>query len=127
MTSSKPSTFPSHGSDDQERKKLEEECKRLEAWVRQLTNLTNQKERHFRQIMASHELLSHQIDQRHQRSGQGFGEVLKMQMISEDARKEGHDQVVSLLGSILKELQAKDFVVVPEEERQYTFDPDEEL
>ena len=95
--------------------------------VRQLTNLTNQKERHFRQTMASHELLSHQIDQRQQRSDQGFGEVLKMQMISEDACKEGHDQVIGLLGSILKALEAKDFLVIPEEQRQYTFDPDDEV
>ena len=119
-------TFPGHGRDDQDRK-------RLEAFVRQMTHMLNQGERHHRWNMTSQEGLSDQIDavsdridQRQQRSDQGIGEVLKMLMISEDARKEGHDKVIGLLGSILKELRAKDFVVVPEKERLYTFDPDEE-
>lgn len=97
-----------------------------EAANRQLCNLLNQKERHHRQNMASQEALSAQIDERQHRTDIGLGEVLKMMMLSEDIRKGEHEDVVGLLSSILQELQGCDFLRIPEEERQYTADPDEQ-
>ena len=76
-------------------------------------------------------LLSDQIDERQHRTDVGIGEVLKMQMHTEDARKEDSDAnkealavVKDLLSSILMELQRNDFVRIPLEERQYTENPD---
>ena len=104
------------------------------ALIRTLTNGLNQRERHHRQTMASQEDLSAQIDERQHRTDVGIGEVLKMQMHTEDARKEDSDAtkeslavVTGLLGSILKELQGNDFLRIPKEERQFTENPDEEL
>ena len=69
-----------------------------------------------------------------QREGKGRGEVLKMQMHTEDARKEDSDAtkeslavITGLLGSILKELQGNGFLRIPKDERQYTEAPEEEL
>ena len=116
-------THPSNNDDDFRR-----------ALVRSLTNGLNQSERHYRQTMASQEDLSTQIDERQHRTDVGIGEVLKMQMHTEDARQEDRDAnkealagVTGLLGSILKELQGNDFLRIPKEERQYTENPDEEL
>ena len=104
------------------------------ALIRTLTNGLNQRERHHRQTMASQEDLSAQIDERQHRNDVGIGEVLKMQMHTEDARKDDNDthkkelaEVKRLLGSILKELQGNDFLRIPKEERQFTEDPEEEL
>ena len=104
------------------------------ALIRTLTNGLNQRERHHRQTMASQEDLSAQIDERQHRNDVGIGEVLKMQMRTEDARKDDNDthkkelaEVKRLLGSILKELQGNDFLRIPKEERQFTEDPEEEL
>ena len=105
-----------------------------EASNRLYTQLLNQKERHHRQNMASHEALSEQVKSCQLRTDVGVGEVLKMQMHTEDARKEDSDAtkeslavVTGLLGSILKELQGNDFLRIPKEERQFTENPDEEL
>ena len=116
-------TFPSNNDDESRR-----------ALIRTLTNGLNQRERHHRQTMASQEGLSTQIDERQHRTDVGIGEVLKMQMHTEDARKEDSDAtkqslavITGLLGSILKELQGNDFLRIPKEERQYTENPEEEL
>ena len=84
--------------------------------------------------MASQEALSDQIDERQHRTDVGIGEILKMQMHTEDARKEDSDAnkealavVTGLLGSILKELQGNDFLRIPKEERQFLEDPEKEL
>lgn len=116
-------TFPSNRDDESRR-----------ALIRTLTNGLNQRERQHRQTMASQEDLSAQIDKRQHRTDVGIGEVLKMQMHTEDARKEDSDAIkesleviTGLLGSILKELQGNDFLRIPKDERQYTEDPEEEL
>ena len=102
-----------------------------EATNRQITNLLNQKERLHRQTMASQEALSEQIKQQQHLADVGIGEVLKMQMHTEDARKEDSEthkkelaEVKGLLGSILKELQGNDFLRIPKEERHFTDSPD---
>ena len=104
------------------------------ALIRTLTNGLNQRERQHRQTMASQEALSDQIDKRQHRTDVGIGDVLKMQMHTEDARKDDKvdnnkelAEVKGLLGSILKELQGNDFLRIPKEERHFTEDPEEEL
>ena len=91
-------------------------------------------ERHHRRNMASHEALSEQVDRCQQRTDVGVGEILKMQMLTEDARKDDREEFISnqqkiirLLESLVKTHQRSDFIVVPNEERQFTFDPDEVL
>ena len=84
--------------------------------------------------MASQEALSKQADDYQLRTDVGIGEVLKMQMHTEEARKDDKvannkelAEVKGLLGSILKELQGNDFLRIPKEERQFTEDSEEEL
>ena len=59
--------------------------------IRTLTNGLNQRQGHHRQNMASQEALSEQADDYQRRTDLGIGEVLKMQMHTEDARKEDSD------------------------------------
>ena len=103
------------------------------ALIRTLTNGLNQRQSHHRQNMASQEALSLQNDENQHRTDVGIGEILKMQMHTEDARKgysETHQkelaEVKGLLGLILKELQGNDFLRIPKEERQFTESLDEE-
>ena len=83
--------------------------------------------------MASHEALSEQVDSCQQRADVGVGEILKMQMLSEDARKDDREEFISnqqkiirLLESLVSAHARYDFIVVPKEE-QFTLDPTEEI
>lgn len=94
-----------------------------EASNRLYTQLLNQKERHHRQNMASHEALSEQVKSCQLRTDVGVGEVLKMQM----EMAEEQLALRRLIEQLIAAHQQSDFIVVPKEERQFTEDPEEEL
>ena len=104
-----------------------------EATNRVIANQTNAMVLHHRRNMASHEALSEQVNSCQQRTDVGVGEILKMQMLSEDARKDDRKESISNQRKIIELLEIlvnaharSDFIVVSKEE-QFTLDPDEEI